>query len=310
MPERQRFEREISDLGLREGREFDTSQDRNAWMQSGTKLGIDFYDRSHAHLQYLGRLYVQSSANQSEIRLINRGDMADIYTANRLSAADPSDFAYSPWGSTPEDRLFPENAGKQPPFNRTKIEAQARKQSLRVDVWNDEKQTKFLRKLYNRAKDKDVEQGAYIIFNVLPREGRAALYLLRANPVSSSSTHFQTNFAGTGPAGNRVRYHPNDQNKQIIGLVHTHYLKKNQVIQASTTVGTTWKAGEERKRMVHAVSADDITSARDNEFIVYALEGDQIHTALPDGRAINAVRWPSYNLLMDALETFSGKKTP
>ena len=308
MPERLRFERELSDLSLRETPEFD------AWRRRGNRREVDFYDRSHAHLRHLGRITVRSASNQWESRLINRGDLEEIFKANRLQAADPADFAFSAPAAPPEDRLFPASVGNQPPFNRTKIVEQADQQSLKIYVWDDAKQTKHLKNLLKRAKDKNVEQGSYIVLKVSQIERKAWLYFLRADLVASSgvnasSVHFTVNLGERGTVGNRIRTVPNDENKQVIGLIHTHYLQTQPVIQQTTTVGTKWTEGQTVQRIVHAVSPEDINSARNNEFVVYALETNQIHKALPSGRAINGLRWPLFNVLTDALETFSGRTT-
>lgn len=303
MPERLRFERELNDLGLYESETF------SEWQKRGKRLAIDFYDRSHSHLQYLGRLVLRSNTDQWEIRLINRGDLEEIYKANRLKAADSADFAFSPPWAVPEDRVFPKNRGKQPQFNRTKIAEQSLQQSLKVHVWDDAKQTKHLKGLLKRAKDQNVEQGSYIVMKVSPVEKRAALYFLRANPVSSSRTHFRANYGARGAFPHKIRYVPNDENKQVIGLVHTHFLKKEPMIEQTTTTGTKWRPAEKVEKLVHAVSAEDINSAKENQFIGYAIEADQIHKAMPTGKAINGLKWPMFNVLTDALDSFAGRTT-
>lgn len=309
MRERSRFENEVEYLGLREAYDFDQNQDFLDWQKRGKRLHVDFYDRSNAHLQYLGRIILRSTADQWEKRLINRSDLDSIYTANRVQTADPADFAFSPPHAAPENKLFPDKAGSQGLFNRTKIEEQTRTQGRTIQIWNDAKQRKFLSRLFEKAKKTGKEQGAYIVLKIYDRERRAAMWFLTANPVSSSAAHFTADYGAVGPVGNKIRSVPNDRDKQVIGLVHTHYLAQPPAVAQTTQQGSTWREGQTVKKLVHAVSADDIRSAVDNEFIVYALEGNQIHKAVPNGKAINGIKWPSFNVLEDALDSFSGKVT-
>lgn len=307
MRERSRFENELGYLGLREAYDFESNRDFLAWQKRGKRLHIDFYDRGNAHLQYLGRIILRSTTDQWEKRLINRGDLDAIYTANRLQTVDPVDFAFSPAYAAPEDKLFPDKIGQQGFFNRTKIEEQSRNLGRTIQIWNDAKQRKALSRLFEKAKKTGKEQGFYIVLKIYDRERRAALWFLTANPVSSSAAHFTANYGGVGPVGNKIRSVPNDRDKQVIGLVHTHYLAQPPAVAQTTQLGSTWRQGQTVQNLVHAVSADDIRSAVDNEFIVYALESNQIHKAVPNGKAINGIKWPSFNVLEDALDSFAGK---
>jgi len=309
MPERLRFESEIEDLGLLETPDFDLSQDFLEWQKRGKRLHVDFYDRSNAHLQYLGQIILRSTSDQWEKRLINRSDLEQIYSANRLQTAEPADFAFSPQWAAPEDKLFPDKVGQQGSFNRTKLEEETRKPGRTIQIWNNAKQTKALVRLFEKAKKAGKEQGFYIVLKVYDIERRAALWLLPADPESSSAVHFRVNLGEVGTAGNKIRSVPNDPAKQVIGLVHTHYLKQKPFVQQSTTIGSSWRAEEKILKVVHAVSPEDIKSAIDNEFVVYALESNQIHKATPNGRANNGIKWPSFNVLEDALDSFSGKTT-
>ena len=307
MRERSRFESELGYLGLREAYDFDQNQDFIDWQKRGKRLHVDLYDRSNAHLQYLGRIILRSTDNRWEKRLINRSDLEAIYTANSVKTADPLDFAFSPAYAAPENKLFPDKVGNQGSFNRTKIEEQTRTQGRTIQIWNDAKQRKALTKLYEKAKKTGKEQGFYIVLKIYDRERRAAMWFLAASPVSSSAVHFTASYGSVGPVGSRIRSVPNDKDKQVIGLVHTHYLEQKPAVEQTTRQGSTWRAEEKVQKLVHAVSDDDIRSAVDNEFIVYALEGNQIHKAVPNGKAINGIKWPSFNVLEDALDTFSGK---
>jgi len=309
MRERSRFESELRYLGVREAADFESNQDFVDWQKSGKKLHVDLYDRSNAHLQYLGRISLRSTADQWEKRVINRSDLDAIYAANRVQTADPADFAFSPSHAAPENKLFPDKVGRQGFFNRTKIEEQTRTPGRTIQIWNAAKQRKALSRLFEKAKATGKEQGVYIVLRIYDRERRAALWFLTAQPASSSAVHFTANYGAVGPVGSKIISVPNDRDKQVIGLVHTHYLAQPPVVAQTTHVGTTWSQRQIVKKLVHAVSADDIRSAVDNEFIVYALERNQIHKAVPNGKAINGMKWPSFNVLEDALDSFSGKST-
>ena len=88
MRERSRFESELGYLGLREAYDFDQNQDFIDWQKRGKRLHVDLYDRSNAHLQYLGRIILRSTDDRWEKRLINRSDLEAIYTANSVKTAD------------------------------------------------------------------------------------------------------------------------------------------------------------------------------------------------------------------------------
>ena len=60
------------------------------------------------------------------------------------------------------------------------------------------------------------------------------------------------------------------------------------------------------ERIVHAVSEKDGNGAISDQIVVYAMEADQIHKAMPNGRVINGMK-KTFNVLVDALESFAGK---
>lgn len=306
MPERLRFERELSDLGLSESETFDE------WKLRGKRLTMDFYDRSDLHLAYLGRLMFRWNTDLWETRLINRGDMEEIFKANRLKDADPSDYAFSAPFAPPEDRLFPENKGKQPHFHRTKIGEQSRRQSLLLQVDSHAAQQRQLDDLLKKAKSTKKEQGFYIVVEINDKQRTARLYFLPATPASSSSEDFTFNldfpaYERGATVDKKIRYVPGDRNKQVIGTVHTHYLNKPPSVEQTTTTGMKDRPGGTTvKSLVHAVSALDINSATENQIAVFAVEADQIHRAAPDGRVTNGQK-RRYDVLGAALSIFCGR---
>ena len=305
MPERLRFERELDDLGLRESQSISTEQER----ESGASLSVDFYDRRDAHLEYLGRLVLPSPSNRWQIRLIDRPDLVKIYNDNRQKAATSSDYAFSPSWAAPENKLFPQAAGLQVQYDRVKIEEQSRQQSLVLQVDDDATQKKQLKALFDDAKKTEKEQGFYIVVEVNNKERKARLYFLRANPVASSRDEFEFAFGKyrNEPPDKKIRFVPGDSSKQVIGTLHTHYIKSTPSVKQTTTTGTTWRSGGERvERIVHAVSDKDINAAKNDQIIVYAIEAKQIHKAMPNGKAINGMK-RTFNVLTDALESFAGK---
>jgi hypothetical protein len=60
------------------------------------------------------------------------------------------------------------------------------------------------------------------------------------------------------------------------------------------------------ERIVHEVSTKDRNGAISDQIVVYAMEADQIHKAMPSGRVINGMK-KNFNVLVDALESFAGK---
>lgn len=152
----------------------------------------------------------------------------------------------------------------------------------------------------------------------------AKLYFQAAVPLTSTETEFE--FALGIPKndftkkevlsnGKKIRFVPGDNCnqsgsncKQVIGTLHTHYIKSTPNIKQTTATGITIRPrGEQISRIVHAVSEKDVNSAKDNQIVVYAIEANQIHKAMPNGRVINGME-RTFNVLVDALESFAGKK--
>jgi thiol-disulfide isomerase/thioredoxin len=271
-------------------------------------LAIDFYDRIDPHRGYLGRLYVPSCRNSSQIRLIGRTDLARIYDENRKPKTNISDWASNLPGTPAHRELFPQATASHAhlEYDFVQIEQQTRREGLIVQVGAMDYQTKLLDALFSDAKKSEKEQGVYIVFEV--KNNKARLYFERAKPVTSSRDEFKFAFGGQDlNDGRKIRLVPGDSNKQVIGTLHTHYIKSTPIISQTTKQGMTWRPGGERlERIVHAVSELDINSAKLNQIVVYAMEADQFHKAMPNGRAINGIRKP-FNVLVDALESLAGK---
>lgn len=274
----------------------------------GSFQAIDFYDRIDPHLAYLGRLYIPWCRNVSQIRLIGRADLAKIYNDNRKPKTAISDWAINLPGIPVHRKLFPQATASHAhvEYDFVQIEQQTRKNSLILQVDSMENQRKQLDALFNEAKRTEKEQGAYIVVEV--KNGKARLYFQRAVPVASSRDEFEFKYGGQDLSnGIKLRFVPGDPDKQVIGTLHTHYIKSTPMISQTTTTGTTIRPGGERvEKIVHAVSEKDIRGAVFDQIVVYAMEADQIHKAMPNRRVVNGMN-KTFNVLVDALESFAGK---
>ena len=76
MAERLSFERRLAELQLPAA--------------AAGECRVDYYDRVHPHLQYLGRLHVPAPRNRWQIRLVDRGRLKGIFSANRTKATATS----------------------------------------------------------------------------------------------------------------------------------------------------------------------------------------------------------------------------
>ncbi len=311
MSERLRFEREMKDLGLSESQEASSELEQ----KNEGILYLDFYDRVAPHLEYLGSLYSPAKQDAWEIRLINRTDLIGIYSANRKisKSATISDFAISMPRTYLENKLFPQGEGtavglQSYAYDYKKIAAQSRLQSLLVQIDDEVIQKKQLNDLFKTAKDTEKEQGVYIVVEVLNQENKARLYFLRALPITSARDEFTFALGKTEMNGKKIMSVPGARNKQVIGTVHTHYLKTAPRVEQTTTISHTMRFKDQvSQRIEHAVSDLDINSAKENQYIVYAIEDKQLHKALPTGKAINGLK-RTFNVLTDALESFAGKQ--
>jgi hypothetical protein len=284
--ERLTFERQV--------RELQTRQDKPVYR-------IDFYDQIDPHLRYLGQLVADAPRAHWQIRLVIPANLKQIFDANRkiVMPLNLKNFGVTLPGRALEDTLYPETVGfhyAQPRFDYAKIAQQIRAadQSLLVRVPAYADQKKKLDGLLSAAKRDNKEKGMYIVIEPKHAEGVADLDFIGATPLASSNRDF------TFPLGvQRVRAkkiitvssEPSDK-RQVIGTVHTHFLH---------STGT--------QRIVHEVSALDVQSAKDNQFVVYAIEDKEWHKATPAGKALNRLK-PQFNLLVDALETLAGKHPP
>jgi len=191
-------------------------------------------------------------------------------------------------------------------FDYSQIEQQTRNKARTLQIDPVENQRRQLDALFNAAKSTVKEQGLYIVVQVKNRMAR--LYFEPAIPVTSSEDEFEFAFGATNLSnGQKLRYVPGDPTKQVIGTLHTHYIKSTPSVTQTTTTGMSWRSGGQVvRRAVHAVSDKDIRGAISDQIVVYALEADQIHKAMPNGRVINGMN-KAFNVLVDALESFGGK---
>jgi thiol-disulfide isomerase/thioredoxin len=245
--------------------------------QSGLFQEINFYDRVSFRLAYLGKLRIPWCRNSSQIRLIERAEWTKIYDESR-----------------------------KPRYDTILLTQQIHQSGLILQVASIEDQRKQLENLFKDAKKSEKEQGIYIVVEV--KNQKARLYFERAKPVTSSRDEFEFEYGRhkfESPKG--IRFVPNDPNKQVIGTLHTHYIQGNPSVNQTTHTGTTWSSQKQSvERIVHAVSEKDILAAKIDQIVVYAMEADQIHKALPNGSVINGIKKP-FNVLIDALESFAGK---
>lgn len=279
---------------------------------SGTFKAIDFFDRIDFHFAYLGRLHIPWCRNSSEIRLISRADLTKAYQDNRKSKTTMSDWAINLPGTPVHRKLFPQatDSHAHVEYDFLKIEQQTRSNSLILQVDSIETQRKQLNALFDNAKKTEREQGLYIV--VERKKEKARLYFLPAIPKAASRDEFVFSLSGENfTDGQKIRYvPPGDLSRQVIGTLHTHYIKSTPVISQTSTVSTTIHPGGKLvERITHKVSDLDIRSATDHQIVVYALEADQIHKAMPNGRAVNGMK-RNFNVLVDALASFSGKTRP
>jgi len=266
---------------------------------------IDFYDPVEPHLTYLGRLNIPWCRNLSQVRLIRRADLVNIYTGAPKSKAAPPSCVIAPSSDLVESKLsLP--AGAQ--FDHFQIEQQTRSNAITLQIDSIENQRRQLDALFKAAKNTSKEQGLYIVMAVDMRNGKARLYFEPATPVTSSRDEFEFAFGRQDLSnGQKIRFVPGDRNKQVIGTVHTHYIKSTPSVSQTTTTGTSWRSGGQVvERIVHEVSAKDRNGAISDQIVVYAMEADQIHKAMPNGRVINGMS-KTFNVLVDALESFAGK---
>lgn len=276
---------------------------------------IDFYDRIDFHLEYLGRLHIPWCRNISQIRLINRADLTTIYNDNRKPKTTMSDWAINLPGTPVHRKLFPQltDSHAHVEYDFLQIEQETRKNSLILQVDSMDNQSKQLNALFNDAKKTEKEQGLYMVVEM--KNGKARLFFQRATPQTSSKDEFEFTLGIPKDSskreilsnGKKTRSVPGHPDRQVIGTLHTHYIKSTPSVSQTTTTGTTWRSGGEKvERIVHEVSEKDINSARDNQIVVYAIEADRIHKAMPSGRAINGMK-KTFNVLVDALQSFAGK---
>ena len=137
--------------------------------------------------------------------------------------------------------------------------------------------------LFATAKKSGKEQAFYIVVTLDDKSKIARLYFLDAVPLRHSSNEFVFSL-GTSPVGaSKITYvSPSDWDKQVVGTVHTHYIKSTSALDTTSTAQrTTISAKRTVERIVHEVSEADIESAKQNQIVVYAIEKDQVHKAMP-----------------------------
>ena len=142
--------------------------------------------------------------------------------------------------------------------------------------------------LVQSAKSSRKEQGAYIALQY----STAKLVYIVANPVSSS----EVDFVFSLQRYQDMRFVPGDMTMQIIATVHTHYAN---VAAMARTVG----GGQVRYSIRPAVSDKDQNSARTEKIVVYAVDENYVHKAMPDGQARNKLA-RSLDITIDALESY------
>jgi hypothetical protein len=156
-------------------------------------------------------------------------------------------------------------------------------------------QRQALTALYADAKARNVEQVLFLLLDL-----RAArLSMVRAQGVTATSR--EANIPLGRVPGTSIRTLPppaGSTSLQVIGNVHTHYLSAPSVRAVP--------GGTVRTTMGYGVSAVDVTSAKTDGIVVYALDDRYLHRANPDGTRDDKLG-RDFDVLLDALEVFSGK---
>jgi hypothetical protein len=156
-------------------------------------------------------------------------------------------------------------------------------------------QRQALTALYADAKAQNLEQVLFLLLDL-----RAArMSMVRARGVTATSR--EANIPLGRVPGTNIRTLPppaGSASLQVIGNVHTHYLSAPSV--------RTVPGGTVRTTMGYGVSAIDVTSARTDGIVVYALDDRYLHRANPDGTKDDKLG-RDFDVLLDALEVFSGK---
>jgi hypothetical protein len=142
--------------------------------------------------------------------------------------------------------------------------------------------------LVQAAKQTNKEQGAYIAFQF----STSQLLYVPATPLASSDVEFTFSVARF----HDLRFVPGKMTMQIIGTVHTHYADvsaRNHDVSGGRVVYS-----------IHpGVSEKDTTSARTEKIVVYAVDANHVHKALPNGQAQDNLP-RQLDIITDALETY------
>ena len=156
-------------------------------------------------------------------------------------------------------------------------------------------QKRELAKLFAAARADNKEHVLFLVLDVL----KGHLSMVPAPGVTASARH--ANIPIGTVRGTRIKTLPGAlgaAHLQVIGDVHTHYLSSPSTTRHGSVTVTT--------RMGYGVSADDVTSARTERIVVYALDALYLHRANPDGTKNDKLA-RDINVLLDALEVFGAK---
>ncbi len=132
------------------------------------------------------------------------------------------------------------------------------------------------------------EQGAYIALQF----STAKLLFVQATPVASSDIDITLPVVPLKD----LRFVPGDMTMQIVGTVHTHYANVTAMDKAVP-------GGRMHYSIRPGVSDKDRKSAKNEKFVVYAVDAKNVHKALPNGQARNNLA-RSLDIIIDALESF------
>jgi len=220
-------------------------------------------------------------------------------------AATPSDFAINIPGA--EGKHLP-SAGLifSPGPNDQKIAEELFDNSKAYNITSLPKQSTFINGLYTDAKNSKTEKNAYIVLD------HKTLTLSFVRPlgdeiISTSSTEVSVKLERLGSTPTRVlpATRTDYLYKQIIGMVHTHYFLTEGTVEQTTAVG--YKSSSKPvavTKMGYGVSAQDISDAKNNSFVNYAIDDRSIHRVNQNG-AVKNNQSLSLDVLIDCLKVYS-----
>jgi hypothetical protein len=142
---------------------------------------------------------------------------------------------------------------------------------------------------------------AYFVLDVID----ATLKLVEATNVTMRNGHAVIPLGQVRGTDRRI-LPGGDAVERVIGDIHTHYLFAPFIDHNRSSTGTTIRASQ--ASLHSGVSDIDVSSARDNRLVVYAVDSKYLHRANPNGTK-NDQLLRSGDVLREALRVFGGEPT-